>query len=281
MKTRIISGLVMGIVVIAVLLLGFYVSGWFIIGFVAALAALAMYELLYTVLKIKNKAAVAAAAVYAVLSVIILCSDIYNIPVSLYSYNAEAEQFKAFISLTVLYFIFAAAVILIRYKDFTLEQIAVFCAFPVVYSYAFSSLTNIINHKNAVFYILLLFNFSSVCDMGAYFIGSACGKHKLCPEISPKKTVEGAAGGIVCSLVISIVLALCFKANVWVVLAVTVPFCILGMMGDLFASVIKRHTGVKDYGNLIPGHGGVLDRLDSMLFMAPLFYILITAGTFA
>ena len=134
------------------------------------------------------------------------------------------------------------------------------------------------SHENGIYYLLLLLNFSSVCDMGAYFVGSTLGRHKLCPNISPKKTVEGAAGGIVSSLIVSVIIVLCFSEKLLPVLIVTVPFCILGMAGDLFASVIKRAAGIKDYGRLIPGHGGVLDRVDSILMTAPLLYLLISAG---
>ena len=125
----------------------------------------------------------------------------------------------------------------------------------------------------------MLLNFSSICDMGAYFVGVTCGKHKLCPEISPKKTVEGALGGILSSIIISFILTLIFSINkAYVLIPLTVLFCIIGMLGDLFASVIKRSVGLKDYGNLIPGHGGILDRFDSILLIAPVLYIFIEFG---
>ena len=127
---------------------------------------------------------------------------------------------------------------------------------------------------------MLLVNFASVCDTGAYFVGSFLGKHKLCPNISPKKTVEGSIGGIAASLIVSPILAACYGShgNLAVTLAMTVLLCIVGMMGDLFASVIKRRAGIKDYGNLIPGHGGILDRFDSMLLIAPILYMLMKTG---
>ena len=134
--------------------------------------------------------------------------------------------------------------------------------------------------KTGIYYLLLLINFSSVCDTGAYFIGSFFGKHKLCPEISPKKTVEGAIGGIGSSLIVSVILALCFgnKGHLVVTLIATVLLCIVGIMGDLFASTIKRSVGLKDYSNLIPGHGGILDRFDSMLLIAPVLYSFMVLG---
>ncbi len=116
--------------------------------------------------------------------------------------------------------------------------------------------------------------------MGAYFVGVTCGRHKLCPEISPKKTVEGAVGGIVSSLVFTLIFVFAFgKGNLLLPsLICTIPLCIVGMMGDLFASAIKRSVSLKDYGALIPGHGGVLDRCDSILMLAPIVYLLIRIG---
>lgn len=116
--------------------------------------------------------------------------------------------------------------------------------------------------------------------MGAYFVGVTCGKHKLCPEISPKKTVEGLLGGFASSLLVAVILCLSFGFNDRLVktLLLTVPFCTVGVCGDLFASVIKRTVGIKDYGRLIPGHGGVLDRVDSILLIAPLLWLCVEAG---
>ena len=114
--------------------------------------------------------------------------------------------------------------------------------------------------------------------MGAYFTGVTKGKHKLCPEISPKKTIEGAVGGIISSIVVTIVLALCFSKNLLAPMLLTIPLCALGMIGDLFASAIKRSVDLKDYGDLIPGHGGILDRFDSILIIAHAMGVLIALG---
>lgn len=109
-------------------------------------------------------------------------------------------------------------------------------------------------------------------DTSAYFVGSALGKHKLCPEISPGKTVEGAIGGLAGSIIISMIIGM--LVHVSLIHSVMLGFLtgLAAPMGDLVESTFKRYTGVKDSGNIFPGHGGVLDRFDSMLFVAPVVY---------
>ena len=109
-------------------------------------------------------------------------------------------------------------------------------------------------------------------DTGAYFAGRFLGKHKLYEAVSPKKTWEGAFGGIAGSLVAAIVMKLTrfHDALPWLDLVlIAVPGAMLGQMGDLVESLFKRSTGVKDSGSILPGHGGILDRIDAVLFFAP------------
>ena len=120
-------------------------------------------------------------------------------------------------------------------------------------------------------------------DTGAYFAGRAFGKRKLCPAVSPNKTVEGCVGGFIGSIVGMIVYHLIVKATIsldlgWVMIIVLgIVGSLLGQIGDLSFSVIKREYGIKDYGAIFPGHGGVLDRFDSVLFVSPAYYLIITA----
>lgn len=116
-------------------------------------------------------------------------------------------------------------------------------------------------------------------DTGAYFTGYFFGKHKLIPEISPKKTVEGAIGGVVTAVVSLVVYAWILdffgiKTNILNIIITGVIASVVSQFGDLSASMIKRELGIKDYGEIMPGHGGVLDRLDSLLFVAPIIYYL-------
>ena len=110
-------------------------------------------------------------------------------------------------------------------------------------------------------------------DIFAYFTGYLFGKHKLCPSISPKKTKEGALGGVFGSVILSLAFILIVQPDLLIHgLVIGVLGSIISQFGDLTASIIKRKIGIKDYGNLIPGHGGVLDRFDSVLFTAPFVY---------
>ena len=120
-------------------------------------------------------------------------------------------------------------------------------------------------------------------DTGAYFMGRALGRHKLCPHVSPNKTVEGCVGGFIGSVAGMIVYHLIVKATVtldlgWgLIIVLGLVGSLFGQIGDLSFSVIKREYGIKDYGTIFPGHGGVLDRFDSVLFVSPAYYLIITA----
>lgn len=118
-------------------------------------------------------------------------------------------------------------------------------------------------------------------DTGAYFIGKALGKRKLCPNISPNKTVAGAVGGVVSGLAAGVGFALLFLPSInWPFLIISaVILSLVGIVGDLTESIIKRGTGTKDSGKCLAGHGGILDRIDSLLFVGPvLFYLLVLTG---
>ena len=119
-----------------------------------------------------------------------------------------------------------------------------------------------------------------IADTGAYFSGVALGKHKLCPEISPKKTVEGFIGGILTTGIVYAVAFCIFAGGFDIRFAlfafITGAVCsVIGTVGDLSASMVKRQIGFKDYGKIMPGHGGLMDRFDSVLFVLPTFYAFI------
>jgi phosphatidate cytidylyltransferase len=113
-------------------------------------------------------------------------------------------------------------------------------------------------------------------DTGAYYAGSYLGRHKLCPAVSPKKTIEGAVGGLTASLLIAFFYKLLFipALSIPAVLLFAAVVGAVGQVGDLFESEFKRAAGVKDSGRLLPGHGGFLDRIDALLFAIPTAYLL-------
>ncbi|MEG2787847.1 MAG: phosphatidate cytidylyltransferase [Romboutsia sp.] len=121
-------------------------------------------------------------------------------------------------------------------------------------------------------YVWLIFIIAFATDTFAYFSGYLFGKHKLIPKVSPKKTVEGSIGGILGSAMLCILFGYIFKLNLVSMAIIGSLGSIVAQCGDLFASSIKRYVGIKDYGKLIPGHGGILDRFDSVILVAPYVY---------
>jgi phosphatidate cytidylyltransferase len=124
--------------------------------------------------------------------------------------------------------------------------------------------------------VLLLMLVIVVSDSAQYYTGRAFGRRQLSPAISPKKTVEGAIGGVVFgTLAMAVGGSVVFETPVWILALLGAVISLLGIVGDLFESLLKRSAGVKDSSNLIPGHGGVLDRIDSWLFAAPIYYVFV------
>ena len=135
--------------------------------------------------------------------------------------------------------------------------------------------------NNGLYLAFLIFICSWGCDTSAYCVGKLIGKHKMSPVLSPKKSVEGAIGGVVGTALLTVIYLSVFRTQMAigtgqiVVLAVISAIAAaISMVGDLTASAIKRNYDIKDYGNLIPGHGGILDRFDSMIITAPIIYYL-------
>ncbi len=128
------------------------------------------------------------------------------------------------------------------------------------------------NYELGNVYVWLIFIISFATDTFAYFSGYLFGRHKLIPSISPKKTIEGSIGGILGSTICCIAFGYLFKFDMVHMILIGSLGSIVAQFGDLFASAIKRYVGIKDYGKLIPGHGGILDRFDSVILVAPFVY---------
>lgn len=157
----------------------------------------------------------------------------------------------------------------------------VFAAFfAVVYvGFLFSCIYQTRMLEGGNFHVWLIFISAWGADTCAYCVGMLFGKTKLAPILSPKKSVEGAIGGVIGASVLGLVYALCVKESILSYLIICLFGAVISMIGDLSASAIKRNTDIKDYGTLIPGHGGILDRFDSILFTAPVIYYLCTLLT--
>ena len=158
-------------------------------------------------------------------------------------------------------------------NEFTFDNIG----FPVLVSlYVGTGFQNFISARETGLYVLMyaLFVVWST-DIGAYMIGRKYGKRKLAPDISPNKTIEGSLGGILCAMVVSLVYTLIWPLTygVFTMLLLSILFSVVGQLGDLVESSYKRYYGVKDSGNILPGHGGILDRFDSLLFVFPFMHL--------
>ncbi|MDO5095482.1 MAG: phosphatidate cytidylyltransferase [Peptostreptococcaceae bacterium] len=199
----------------------------------------------------------------------------YLLTIIMYSMISLSSLQFSHIVINMLYLLVASGAYLIITRKIRIEDLMV-SVLGFVYIPVFLSHINLLSQMGTI-YIWLVFIFAWVSDISAYFSGMFFGKHKLIPEISPKKTVEGAIGGIAGTVIFTVGFAMFFKEPSPMHF---VPLAIVGsvvsQLGDLFASAIKRALQIKDYGNIIPGHGGVLDRFDSILFTAPLTYYGIT-----
>ncbi|HCA72222.1 MAG TPA: phosphatidate cytidylyltransferase [Ruminococcaceae bacterium] len=162
----------------------------------------------------------------------------------------------------------------------------------IIYSMAMlipSSLQTLVLLRDAggthgMFHVIVAIFAAWSADAGAYIFGSLFGKRKLCPNISPKKTVEGAVGGIISDVMVMLLFGFIFQNLYWggtvyvnfvVLIVIGLVGAILSMLGDLSFSIIKRSCHIKDFSDLIPGHGGILDRFDSVIFVAPFVYLLL------
>ncbi|MEG0305282.1 MAG: phosphatidate cytidylyltransferase [Oscillospiraceae bacterium] len=171
-----------------------------------------------------------------------------------------------------------------------LSGIVIFCFFSFIY------LKRLLPQEkygyDAIYFMFLILGFSWGGDSAAYFAGRFFGKHKLAPIVSPKKTIEGAVGGVCGSMVMGIIITfiyslICNKIFGFPLESLGIKYYILitilgaiasvlGILGDLLASAVKRQCGIKDYGTIFPGHGGVMDRFDSVMFVAPFVSIAVT-----
>lgn len=192
--------------------------------------------------------------------------------------NYAAIFYPVFIALLMMVLL---TVMIIYYPKYTIHDIALIL-FPVFYvGLLFDFLVLIRNVTNGHFWIWLIAISAWGSDTFAYFTGITLGKHKLAPLLSPKKTVEGSIGGVLGAGLLAYIYTIIFTTfsaselrKYIVIIVVTVMIAaMISQIGDLAASAIKRFFNQKDYGNILPGHGGILDRCDSFIFVAPIIYV--------
>jgi phosphatidate cytidylyltransferase len=136
---------------------------------------------------------------------------------------------------------------------------------------AWLALIYVHSQPQGVWLVLLMVAIVATADIGGYFTGRRFGKHKLAPAVSPGKTVEGFLGGLLSNILLASVVAYFSASNLWILLAIVVPASLFSVLGDLVESMVKRQVGAKDSGAILPGHGGILDRIDSITAAAPVF----------
>lgn len=263
MKTRILVGVIGLPLLLFVLLVMPTIATALLI---AAMSVIAVYELLLRTGLVKDVRLVAASVVMA----LFICL-----------WSSGQRQWTPFLAAVWVYFMVLFGLLLASHAKLPFEQICI-CAFGgIMIPVMLSSLTRILTLDFGRYYILVPLILSFGTDTSAYFVGVYFGKHKMAPVISPKKSWEGAIGGVLGGMVLMLLYALLLDLafGFEVQYGAAVLYGILGavtcVLGDLVFSVIKRQAGIKDYGNLLPGHGGILDRFDSMTLVATLSEILI------
>ncbi|MCC8069925.1 MAG: phosphatidate cytidylyltransferase [Ruminococcus sp.] len=203
------------------------------------------------------------------------------IPILLYS---KLTYLELIFPVCMIFVFLIFTVYIFKHKELNIDRLIFmigccgFVSFPMC---CMISLKNLDAQLGTIYMVIALCS-AWLADSGAYFVGTFCGKHKLCPEISPKKTVEGFIGGVLSNGILLCIFALVYSrffapmdltVNYVSVFIMGVVTGIIGTIGDLTASLIKRQCNIKDFGKIMPGHGGVLDRFDSVLFVVPFVYL--------
>ena len=193
---------------------------------------------------------------------------------------ADSNHFTAF---AVGFMIVVMAVYVFTFPKYSAEKMFL-SYFGVLYAPVMMSFMYQVREYNedGIFTFWMIFICSWICDTFAYLTGVVCGKNKMAPILSPKKTIEGAIGGVVGAAIVGAIYGTVVGGKLETIDNAAVLFAVIGacgglisMIGDLFASAIKRNYDIKDYGKLIPGHGGIMDRFDSVIITSPLIYFLL------
>ncbi|MEH7882739.1 phosphatidate cytidylyltransferase [Bacillus sp. JJ1609] len=258
MKQRIITAVVAAAVFLPIVIFG----GWPFIAMVYLIASIALYE----ALKMRKLKLFSVSGIISLILLwIFMIPEQYQGIFDSLSY-AKSELFLLGVLLFLTYTV-------ITKNRFTFEDVA-FSILSVLYV-GLGFFFFIETREASLTYVFYSLFMIWATDSGAYFIGRAFGKHKLWPEISPNKTTEGFFGGVLSALIVAVLFSVFADMEVSAILliAATAFLSVFGQIGDLVESAMKRHYNVKDSGNILPGHGGMLDRFDSLLFVWPLIHL--------
>ncbi len=259
--TRLISGIIMVLIALVTIITG----GWVLFGTMLVLSLIGVFEL-YRACKVKDpKKNIGLLDGAGYLSVILFYASI--IPA-----EGRYQLIAVITGLIILMFVYV-----FTYPEYDAEQVMA-GFFGIVYvavMLSFIYQTRML--EGGVYHVWLTFLCAWGCDTCAYCVGRLFGRHKMAPVLSPKKSVEGAVGGFAGAILLGVIYALATHGPVAVYAVICAAGALISMVGDLAASAIKRNKDIKDYGTLIPGHGGVLDRFDSIIFTAPVIYFLAAA----
>ena len=255
-KTRLISGIILVIIALATIISG----SWILFFTLLAVSLIGMREL-YKVMKVSDEHVTVLELVGylgAVLYYIAMKADFGN-------YGTMA----IIISMILILFVYVFG-----YPKYHAEQVmaAFFGMVYVAVMLSFIYLTRSL--PDGKFLVWLIFLCSWGCDTCAYCVGMLIGKHKMAPVLSPKKSIEGAVGGVAGAALLGVIYAAATQGKMAEYALICAVGALISMVGDLAASAIKRNQNIKDYGKLIPGHGGILDRFDSVIITAPVIYYL-------
>ncbi len=268
MKTRILTAVVLVPILLIVLLALDNIFSAVIFSLMMAVAA---YELLFRTGMVRH-------------SRLVVWSALSAVGITLLSYFDAASEYAIIVILLFLIALFSE--MMHDHVKVRIDMLALCMVAGIIVPYLMSALIRILILKEGKYLILVPFAIAFLSDAGAYFVGIRFGKHKLAPVVSPNKTIEGVLGGlgtaVVGMLLYGVVLQLLgFQVNYGIAILYGLLGSAAATFGDLCFSIIKRQTGIKDYGHLIPGHGGVLDRFDSMLTVAPLVEAMLALLPFA
>ena len=276
MRSRVISGAIIGVIAV---LCGVF-GGPLLAGVLFLCAVVAYDELL------KATGATEQGKTLHLLSVAGYIAMVAYYAMITYFQTNSAQAFpddiisRTILSILIVLLLTQMTIYVVTFPRYSITQV-VFAFFCFLYGPVFLSYIYLARELRYGMYIYALIFFCSwICDTCAYFAGWMFGRHKMAPVLSPKKKIVGALGGVIGSVILCTVTGLIMSLRAKEE-RVLLPFIIIGffgsilsMIGDLAASAIKRNHHVKDYGNLIPGHGGIMDRFDSVIFIAPVIYYL-------